>query len=82
MHAALRPPAILSAGAGMAERLPDFRPLTLPDPIAADDLIARLRLWRRDMDVWRARAAAAGAILRSRTWDDMAADIAAIVDRT
>ena len=76
-------PAIVSASAGVAERLPDdLRPLTLPDPIAADDLIARLQLWRRDMDAWRARAGAAGAILRGRTWDDMAADITAIVERS
>jgi glycosyltransferase involved in cell wall biosynthesis len=76
-------PAIVSAGAGVAERLPDdLRPLTLPDPIAADDLIARLQLWRRDMAAWRARAGAAGAALRGRTWDDMAADIAGIVERT
>ena len=74
-------PAIVSAGAGVAERLPDdLRPLTLPDPIAAGDLIERLRLWRRDMDGWRARARAAGEALRGRTWDDMAADIAAIVE--
>jgi glycosyltransferase involved in cell wall biosynthesis len=76
-------PAIVSAGAGVAERLPDdLRPLTLPDPMAADDLIARLQLWRRDMAAWRARAGAAGAALRGRTWDDMAADIAGIVERT
>lgn len=74
-------PAIVSAAAGVAERLPDnLRPLTLPDPIAADDLTARLRLWRSDVDGWRARAAAAGTVLRRRTWDDMAADIAGIVE--
>jgi glycosyltransferase involved in cell wall biosynthesis len=74
-------PVIVSAGAGVAERLPDdLRPLTLPEPIAADDVIERLRLWRGDMDGWRARAGAAGAMLRSRTWDDMAADIAGIVE--
>jgi glycosyltransferase involved in cell wall biosynthesis len=76
-------PAIVSAGAGVAERLPDdLRPLTLPEPIRADDLIARLRLWRGDLAGWRARAAAAGDALRRRTWDDMAADIAGIVERT
>jgi glycosyltransferase involved in cell wall biosynthesis len=76
-------PAIVSAGAGVAERLPDdLRPLTLPEPIRADDLIARLRLWRRDMAAWRARAAATGETLRRRTWDHMAADIAGIVERT
>lgn len=75
-------PAIVSASAGVAERLPDdLRPLTLPDPIKVDDLVARLRVWRTDMPGWRARAAATGAQLRRRTWDHMAADIAAIVER-
>lgn len=75
-------PAIVSAAAGVAERLPgDLRALTLPDPVAAGDLMARLRLWRSDMDGWRARAGAAGDALRRRTWDHMAADIAGIVER-
>jgi glycosyltransferase involved in cell wall biosynthesis len=74
-------PAIVSAGAGVAERLPDdLRPLTLPDPMAADDLVARFRLWRDDIDGWRARAGVAGDALRRRTWDHMAADIAGIVE--
>jgi glycosyltransferase involved in cell wall biosynthesis len=76
-------PAIVSASAGVAERLTeDLRPLTLADPLCADDLIARLWSWRRDMAAWRARAQAAGALLRRRTWDHMAADIAGIVERT
>jgi glycosyltransferase involved in cell wall biosynthesis len=76
-------PAIVTANAGVAERLPeDLRPLTLPDPISPDDLIARLRSWRGDMTAWRDRAKAAGQILRRRTWDHMAADIAGIVERT
>ncbi len=74
-------PAIVSAGAGVAERLPDdLRPLTLPDPIAADDLVARLQLWRRDMGGWLGRARAAGDTLRRRGWDDMAAEITGIVE--
>jgi glycosyltransferase involved in cell wall biosynthesis len=76
-------PAIVSASAGVAERLPDdLRALTLPDPIRVDDLVARLRLWRGDTARWRARAGAAGDVLRRRTWDHMAADIAGIVERT
>lgn len=75
-------PVIVSASAGVAERLPaDLQPLTLPDPPGADDLVARLRLWRGDMAGWRARAGAAGDLLRRRTWDQMAADIAGIVER-
>jgi glycosyltransferase involved in cell wall biosynthesis len=76
-------PVIVSASAGVAERLPDdLQPLTLPDPIRADDLIARLQSWRGDMTLWSGRAKAAGDLLRRRTWDHMAADIAGIVERT
>lgn len=75
-------PAIVSASAGVAEQLPGaLAPLTLPDPPDTNELIARLRLWRAGTDAWRACAAAAGTLLRRRSWDDMAADIAAIVER-
>jgi glycosyltransferase involved in cell wall biosynthesis len=75
-------PAIVSASAGVAERLTrELQPLTLPEPLLAADLVARFRLWRGDIGAWRARAAAAGETLRRRTWDHMAADIAAIVER-
>ncbi len=75
-------PAIVSAAAGVAERLPDdLRPLTLPEPIAVDDLVDRFRRWRGDIVGWRARAGVAGEALRRRTWDHMAADIAGIVER-
>ena len=74
-------PAIVSADAGVAERLPgNLRPLTLPDPTVVDDLVGRFRLWRNDTAGWRARAGAAGSDLRRRTWDHMAAEIAAIVE--
>ena len=72
------PPAAVPAETELA--LPAPLPLTLPDPLAVEDLVIRLRLWRGDMAGWRARAQAAGAALRRRTWDDMAADIAAIVE--
>jgi glycosyltransferase involved in cell wall biosynthesis len=76
-------PVIVSASAGVAERLrDDLQPLTIPEPILADDLVARLRLWRGDVAGWRARAGATGDALRRRTWDHMAADIAGIVERT
>jgi glycosyltransferase involved in cell wall biosynthesis len=76
-------PPIVSARAGVAERLPDdLRALLLPEPIRPDDLMARLRLWRGDMAGWRERAGAVGDTLRRRTWDHMAADIAGIVERT
>jgi glycosyltransferase involved in cell wall biosynthesis len=75
-------PAVVSADAGVAERLPeDLHPLTLPSPVRTDDVIERLRAWRLDMAAWRARAMAAGEVLRRRTWDHMAADITGIVER-
>ena len=76
-------PVVVAANAGVAERLTeDLRPLVLPDPIRTDDLIARLWSWRRDMATWRVRARANGGLLRQRTWDHMAAEIAGIVERT
>ena len=40
-------PAIVSAGAGVAERYPEsLRPLLLPDPDDADDLARRVAAWR------------------------------------
>ena len=75
-------PAIVSASAGVAERLPeDLQPLTLPEPLCVEDLVARLRLWRADIQGWRARAAPAGRVLRGRSWDDMSAEIAGIVEQ-
>jgi glycosyltransferase involved in cell wall biosynthesis len=74
-------PALVAADAGVVERLPDsLRPLTLPAPLTAASLADRLRLWRDDIDGWRARARAAGAELRRRSWDHMAAEIAALVE--
>jgi glycosyltransferase involved in cell wall biosynthesis len=71
-------PAIVSASAGVAERYPaDLKDLLVPDPIDAAQLAARLRSWRAEADAWPARMAAFAAGLRSRTWDDMAAEIAA-----
>ena len=75
-------PVIVSDAAGVAERLTaDLRPLILRDPITADDLMVRLQVWRQNMDAWRARAEAAGDALRLRSWDHMAADIAAVVEQ-
>jgi glycosyltransferase involved in cell wall biosynthesis len=75
-------PAIVARSAGVAERLPaDLQPLTLPDPISARVLVERLRLWRTDRAAWQTRARAFGADLRTRSWQDMAREIAAIVEQ-
>jgi glycosyltransferase involved in cell wall biosynthesis len=76
-------PAIVSADAGVAERLPAaLHPLLLPAPPAARDLVERLRAWRQDVSGWRTRAREAGALLRQRSWNDMAAEITTIVEAT
>jgi glycosyltransferase involved in cell wall biosynthesis len=74
-------PAIVSADAGVVERLPPaLKALTLPQPLKAADLCDRLRCWRADLEGWRGRARDAGAELRRRSWDDMAREIAAVVE--
>jgi glycosyltransferase involved in cell wall biosynthesis len=74
-------PAIVSATAGVAERFPaDVGPLLLPAGAGALDVAAALVTWQRDPALWRARAADLSVSFRARTWDDMAADVAAAVE--
>jgi glycosyltransferase involved in cell wall biosynthesis len=74
-------PAIVSAAAGVAERLPaDLGPLVLPADAGAGDVAAALVRWQRDAAGWRARVAEVSAAFRARTWDHMAADVAAAVE--
>ena len=70
-------PAIVSTAAGVAERFPgDLSGLLIEDVDSAADLCARFRCWRAQPDEFRRRTRAFGAQLRTRTWDDMARDIA------
>ena len=72
-------PAIVNAGAGVAERYPDaLRSLLVDDADSANELAARLRSWRGDASVAE-RAGEFGQRLRSRSWDDMGYEIAAAV---
>ncbi len=74
-------PAIVSAGAGVAERIsPALRPLLLADPDDVGELAERLRAWRGAVDVHRTAALALSAELRARTWDRMAAEMIDIVE--
>ena len=74
-------PAIVSATAGVAERFPpDLAPLLLPAGATAEDVAAALLRWHADAHGWRARIAALSAAFRARTWDHMAAEIAAAVE--
>lgn len=74
-------PALISEACGIAEQYPpSLASLVMPAPPEARALTIALRAWRCAADDWRPRAAAFGAALRSRTWDDMAGEIAAIVE--
>lgn len=70
-------PAIVSACAGVVERMPEsLAGLLIHDAESADDLAARLVYWRdRALDL-RECARRAGAMLRTRSWDDMSREIA------
>jgi glycosyltransferase involved in cell wall biosynthesis len=75
-------PAIVSAGAGVAERYPEsLRDLLLPDPDDAADLAARLLRWRSSALDCRAAVEALGRELRGRDWDHCAAEIVALAER-
>jgi glycosyltransferase involved in cell wall biosynthesis len=74
-------PAIVSASAGVAERLPsDLTELLLEDAESAVDLCTRLQRWRARPDEFRDRTRRAGALLRARTWDDMSREIADLTE--
>jgi len=75
-------PAIVAAEAGVAERLPAaLAPLVLRGGPSVEGLIDALRRWRADEAQWRTEAMRVGTDLRRRSWDHMAADVAAIVER-
>jgi glycosyltransferase involved in cell wall biosynthesis len=75
-------PAMVSAVAGVAERFPpDLRDLLLVDPEDPGELVERLRHWRSHLDTLRELVAPVSVTFRAWTWDHMAADIAASVER-
>jgi len=70
-------PAIVSAGAGIAERMPEtLSSLLVHDVDSPDELATRLSCWRERSAEFREAARAAGAMLRMRSWDDMSREIA------
>ncbi|HZT76357.1 MAG TPA: glycosyltransferase family 4 protein [Vicinamibacterales bacterium] len=74
-------PAIVSASAGVAERYgAAMRELLLRNPEDAEELAARLRVWRERLEAWRDLAASASRALRARTWDVMAEEIVSAVE--
>jgi glycosyltransferase involved in cell wall biosynthesis len=74
-------PAIVTGSAGIAERYPAaLRDLLIDGEIDAATVAEALWRWRSAADAWGARNEPFGASLRSRSWDAMAAEIAALVE--
>jgi glycosyltransferase involved in cell wall biosynthesis len=76
-------PAIVSARAGIAERYPaELSDMLMPDREDVDDLVARMSRWRSEINGFKKRVEPLATVLRSRTWDDMAAQIVTLVEQT
>ena len=74
-------PVMVTSTAGVTERFePDMADALLPSGLTPEILAQRLRAWRADPDGWRERTARTGARLRTRTWDDMAAEFVGIAE--
>ena len=72
----------MSATAGVAERYPpQLSDLLIANPDDPRELVERLRAWRCDSERFRLLVQPLSEQLRARTWDAMASDIAALVDR-
>lgn len=69
-------PAVVSASAGVAERITaPLRPLLVARPDDADELAGRLAAWLAERERYRAAAAELSATLRAWSWDDMAREM-------
>ncbi len=69
-------PTIVSASAGIAERFPrELADLLLEEVESAAEISARLRRWRTATADFTRRTQTFAALLRTRTWDDMAREI-------
>lgn len=65
-------PAVVSRGAGVAERYPaDLSDMLLNDPENVDELAGILRRWHPRRDAWKARIRALGHEFRAYGWDEM-----------
>ncbi|MGH9310596.1 MAG: glycosyltransferase, partial [Vicinamibacterales bacterium] len=73
---------LVSQAAGVTERFDAaLSEALLPRDITSDELARRLRLWREDLEGWRARAAGTAARLRARSWQQMAAELIDIAEQ-
>ena len=74
-------PAIVTATSGVAERYPAWaRDLLIAAPVDGAAVAAALRRWHADGDGWSRRIEPFAASLRMRSWEAMAAEIAALVE--
>lgn len=74
-------PAIVTGSAGIAERYPaELRDLLIEGDVDAASVAEALWRWHSSADAWRARSEPFAASLRSRSWDTMAGEIAALVE--
>ncbi len=74
-------PAMVSAGAGVAERYTaELRDLLIPAPDDVEGLVARMLGWRSTMNEWKERVTPLARQLRMRTWEAMSREIVEIVE--
>jgi glycosyltransferase involved in cell wall biosynthesis len=75
-------PAIVSASAGVAETYPrSLGDLLIDDPDNHGELVERLMAWRKNLERYRSLVMPLSSELRSRTWDNMATQIVAALER-
>jgi glycosyltransferase involved in cell wall biosynthesis len=74
-------PALVSASAGVAERIPPgLADLLITDLNSAEYLVERLQFWRGKREWFRETVAPLSVVLRSRTWDDMSREVMTLVE--
>ena len=74
-------PAVVSANAGIAERLTnDLRMLLLEDPTDVDLCVEKLKLWRSDIEGWKRATVEMSTKFRERSWQTMAAEIVCTIN--
>jgi len=65
----------------VAERIPpELKDFLIPDPRDARDVARRLREWWSARDRYVEAQLALAQVLRRRSWDDMAAEVLAVIE--
>lgn len=74
-------PALVSEGAGIAERYPpELGELLIPDPDDTGDLVERLRAWYNRAEEYSRLVSSLSQKLRAHTWDMMAEQVAGLMN--